>query len=97
MNKDNTLSLARSALKIVGAMAIAMGYASTGQVDQITTGLFEMIGTAMTLGGLFWSLWHHTPDEVPASSAPPITLRTLAPDSIPPDVAAKMAETQLKG
>lgn len=94
MNRDNTLSLIRSGLKIFGAIAMTAGLASAGQVDQITAGLLDIIGTSMTLGGLFWSLWHHTPDELPvATRAPtPLTLKNLDPSGLPGDVAAVMAE-----
>lgn len=98
-NKDNIQSVARSALKIIGALCVAAGFATAGQIDQITSLVLELVGTVLTLVGLFMSLWKHTPD------APPVTLvqredgsyvpvATLPPKSIlpPAEVAAAMAQ-----
>lgn len=83
-NTDNAMSLVRSVLKIGGALAISAGFSDSEHIGAITSNLEVLIGTAMTLIGLVMSLWEHTPDEIP--------LRTLAPESIPADVAAKIAE-----
>lgn len=85
--RDNVLSLVRSGLKIVGALCLTIGIGSAGQIDAIAAGILDIAGTGMTLAGLFWSLWHHTPD-----GGQPVTLRRFADTSpIPADVAAKMA------
>lgn len=87
--RDNVLSLVRSGLKIVGALCLTIGIGNAGQLDAIAAGVLDIVGTGMTLAGLFWSLWHHTPD-----GGQPVTLRTFADTAhIPSDVAMKMAAT----
>lgn len=81
-NKANVMSIVRSALKIVGALAIASGFADADQTGAITSNIEVLVGTIMTLVGLFMSLWEHTPDE---ATAPP---KSIVP---PADVAAVMA------
>lgn len=64
-NTDNWLSLARTALKVVGTIAVTTGVAEAGQVDALTTALLTGVGGIVTAIGIFWSIWEHTPDEAP--------------------------------
>lgn len=99
LNRDNVMSLVRSGLKIVGMLVVTTGFSDADTTNQIASQIEILVGTIMTLAGLFMSLWEHTPD------APPVTLvkladgtyvpvATLPPTSIlpPADVAAAMAQ-----
>jgi hypothetical protein len=99
MNRDNVMSLVRSGLKIVGMLVVSAGFANADTTGQIVAQIEILVGTVMTLAGLFMSFWEHTPD------APPVTLvkladgsyipvATLPPTSIlpPADVEAVMAQ-----
>lgn len=86
--RENILSLARSALKIVGALLLTFGVGTAGQVDALGAGVVDIVGTVLTLSGIFWSLWNHTPDGEPV-----MKLRTLDPMSLPADVRERMAAT----
>jgi hypothetical protein len=68
-NTDNWQSLLRSTIKIIGAVIVTLGFASAGQVDVISTAVLEFVGAAITIVGLFMSLWHHTPDAAPAATS----------------------------
>jgi len=56
MNKDFVLSLIRHAATFAGGLLIAKGFADASQVETLVSGV-------VTASGIFWSLWHHTPDE----------------------------------
>lgn len=64
MTSDQYASLARSALKILGAMLVAHGVTDSGTVETITGGLVALIGLVL-------SLRHHAPDPAPSTSASP--------------------------
>lgn len=100
LNRDNVLSLTRSALKIVGALAISMGFATSDQAGEIASQLEILVGTVMTLAGLFMSFWEHTPDAPPVTLVKltdgtyvPVSVATKPPTVIiPAEVAAEMAQ-----
>lgn len=58
MNKDFVLSLIRHAATFVGGLLVAKGFADASQVETLVSGV-------VTASGIFWSLWHHTPDAAP--------------------------------
>ncbi len=58
MNKDFIISLIRHACTFGGGLLIAKGFADASQVETLVSGV-------VTAAGIFWSLWHHTPDEAP--------------------------------
>ncbi|MBI1213943.1 MAG: hypothetical protein GC190_20980 [Alphaproteobacteria bacterium] len=62
MNKDFMLSLVRHASTFVGGLLIARGFADASQVETLVSGL-------VTATGIFWALWHHTPDAPPNPNA----------------------------
>jgi hypothetical protein len=69
-NTDNWFSLMRSVFKIVGTVIVTLGFATAGQVDTIVTAATSVIGSSITLIGLFMSMWTHTPDEAPKAVTP---------------------------
>ncbi len=70
MNQDNIMSLVRTALKVVGTLLVAYagGKVGQGQVDALSIAIEGALGGILTAGGIFWSFWHHTPDEPTATS-----------------------------
>lgn len=65
MNQDQAVSLARSLLKIVGAVLAAKGATNLTTVVS-TPGVAEAVaGLIMTIAGLGWSHWFHASDKDP--------------------------------
>ena len=56
MNKDFVLSLIRHSATFIGGLLVAKGFADASQVETLISGI-------VTAAGIFWSLWHHTPDS----------------------------------
>jgi len=56
MNKDFVLSLIRHSATFLGGLLVAKGFADASQVETLVSGV-------VTAAGIFWSFWHHTPDE----------------------------------
>lgn len=84
----NARSLARSALKIGGGIGFAAAFAIAFESGALFVALFSSVGTAAIMAGLGWSAWEHTP--APGT----LTLKTLDPESLPPEVRAKLDETR---
>lgn len=88
MSDDQFNSLARSILKIGGGIGFAAGVAIAVETGALFVALFTMVGTAAMMAGLGMSYVAHAPHI----GKPELTLRTLAPESVPADVRAKMKE-----
>lgn len=69
MNRDQTLSLFRDILKIVGMALVANGAVSAGQWEIWTTIGVEIVGCALVVGPIIASQFAHTDAAKVASVA----------------------------
>jgi hypothetical protein len=88
MSPSVSASLQRSVLKIGGTVGLTVAAGLALENGALFVALFSIAGTAAVMSGLGWSHWEHT-----IVGGAPVTLRTVAPESLPADVSAKIKET----
>jgi len=65
LNLDQVLSLTRTILKVVGSALMTHG---ATKAAAIVNGE-DVTGLVLTIVGIIWSHWEHTPDEAPKATA----------------------------
>jgi len=69
LNTDQIMGQIRHILSGLGAVAVTLGIMSAGAVEAWTQVIVSIVGAALLLGGLIWSLFAHTNASTVAAAA----------------------------
>lgn len=64
MNLNQTLSLVRAALNIIGSALVAKGYSDSSHWEEIAGGVVALVAVT-------WGFWHHSEPAPTPPPAPP--------------------------
>lgn len=57
MNTDNIMVMVRLFLHIGGTLATTLGWLSSNEMNQVTEAVLQVVGPAMNLGGMIWTIF----------------------------------------